>query len=80
MVSHQLEPNISIELFWYIVFETKCKLTDQEADPPQAIVEGHLYVYALIERKNHPLLQVQPVVGAHGDSQQAQATYSEHAA
>lgn len=43
-------------------------------------MEGHAYLCALVEGKDHALLQVEPVVSAYGDPQQAQAANSEHAA
>ena len=49
-------------------------LTAQEADSPQATVQRRLDVNALVQRRNDALLQVQPVVGADGHSQQPQAT------
>ena len=54
--------------------------TSQEANPPQARVEGHAYLGALVEGKDDALLQIEPVVGAYGDPQQAQGANSEHAA
>lgn len=43
-------------------------------------MEGHAYLSALVEGKDDTLLQVEPVVGAYGDPQQAQGANSEHAA
>ncbi len=43
-------------------------------------MEGHAYLRALVEGKDNTLLQVEPVIGAHGDPQQAQGANSEHAA
>lgn len=43
-------------------------------------MEGHAYLSALVEGKYDTLFQVEPVVGAYGDPQQAQAANSEHAA
>lgn len=62
------------------MFQAWGKLTSQEANPPQARVEGHAYFCALVERENDALLQVEPVVCAYSDPQQAQGANSEHAA
>lgn len=43
-------------------------------------MKGHAYLRALIEWKDDAFLQVEPVVGAYSDPQQAQAADSEHAA
>lgn len=43
-------------------------------------MEGHAYLSALVEGKDDALLQVEPVVGAYSDPQQAQGTNSENAA
>ena len=55
-------------------------LTCQEADPPQARVQRHPGLSALVLGQDHALLQVQPVVRADGDAQQAQAAHGEDAA
>lgn len=55
-------------------------LPSQETNPPEARVEGHAYLCTLVEGKDDAFLQVEPVVGAYGDPQQAQAANSEHAA
>lgn len=49
-------------------------LTCEEADTPQAGVQGHLDLRALVLGQDHTLLQVQPVVGADRDAQEPQAT------
>ena len=61
------------------MFQTS-PLTSQEANPPEAGVEGHAYLGALVEGKDDAFLQVEPVVGAYGDPQQAQGANSENAA
>lgn len=43
-------------------------------------MQGHLDLGALVLGYNHTLLQVQPVVGADCDTQEAQATDSKDAA
>lgn len=43
-------------------------------------MERHAHLGALVERKDDALFQVEPVVGAHGDPQQAEAADGEHAA
>ncbi len=55
-------------------------LTGQEADPPEAGVQRGLDVGALVHGHNDALLQVQPVVGADGHSQQPQAADCKDAA
>lgn len=67
---------ISVWCHLYVLY----RLTRHEANPPEARVEGHAYLCALVEWKNDALLQVEPVVGAYGNPQQAQAANSEHAA
>lgn len=54
--------------------------TCEEADAPQARVQGHLDLCALVLGQDHALLQVQPVVGADGDAQEAQAAHGKDAA
>lgn len=60
--------------------ETRRLLTGQETHPPEAWVEGHAHVCGLVEGKDDALLQVEPVICAHGDPQQAQGANSKHAA
>lgn len=55
-------------------------LTSQETHPPEAWVEWHADVCGLVERKDDALLQVEPVICAHGDPQQAQGANRKHAA
>lgn len=55
-------------------------LTCEEADTPQAGVQGHLDLCALVLGQDHALLQVQPVVGADCDAQEAQAADGKDAA
>lgn len=43
-------------------------------------MEGHADVCGLVERQDDALLQVEPVICAHGYPQQAQGAYSKHAA
>lgn len=66
--------------FLLLLVLTSYELTSKEANPPEARVKGHAHLHALVERKDDPLLQVEPVVGAHGDPQKAEATNGEHAA
>lgn len=53
------------------VCQISYQLTSQEANPPEARVKGHAYLRALVEGKDDTLLQVEPVVGAYSDPQQA---------
>ena len=62
------------------MFASSPGLTCQEADPPEAWVQGHAYVGALVERQDDAFLQVEPVVGADGHPQQAQAAHCQHTA
>lgn len=55
-------------------------LTCQETDPPQAAVQRHVHLGGLVDGQDDALLQVEPVVGADGDPQQAQGAHSKHAA
>lgn len=55
-------------------------LTCEEADTPQAGVQGHLDLCALVLGQDHALLQVQPVVSADRDAQEAQAADGKDAA
>lgn len=43
-------------------------------------MEGHAYLRGLVDGEDDALLQVQPIVGAYGDPQQAQGADSKHAA
>lgn len=54
--------------------------TGQEAHPPEARVQRRLDGDALVERCDGALLQVEPVVGADGQTQQPQAADGEEAA
>lgn len=53
--------------------------TSQEAHPPEARVQRRLDMDALVERRDGALLQVEPVVGADGQSQQPQTADGEDA-
>lgn len=53
--------------------------TSQEAHPPEARVQQRLDMDALVERCDGALLQVEPVVGADGQSQQPQTADGEDA-
>lgn len=55
-------------------------LTCQETDPPQATVQRHVHLGGLVDGQDDALLQVEPVVRADGDPQQAQGAHSKHAA
>ena len=43
-------------------------------------MEGHAYLCGLVEGKDYALLQVEPIVGAYCNPQQAQGANSKHAA
>lgn len=55
-------------------------LTCEEADAPEAGVQGHLDLCALVLGQDHAFLQVQPVVGADRNAQETQATHSKDTA
>lgn len=55
-------------------------LTCDETDPPEAGVNGHAHVSALVKRQYNALLQVKPVVSTDSDTQQTQTAYCKHAA
>lgn len=55
-------------------------LTSKEADPPEARVQGHFDLRALVLRKDDAFLQVQPIVRADCDAQQAQTADSKDTA
>lgn len=43
-------------------------------------MQRHAYLSALVQGEDDALLQVEPVVGAYSDAQQAETANSEHAA
>lgn len=55
-------------------------LTSKEADPPEARVQGHFDLRALVLWKDDAFLQVQPVVCTDCDAQQAQTADSKDTA
>lgn len=65
---------------WGRAVPTCGALTCEEADTPQARVQGHLDLRALVLGQDHPLLQVEPVVGADCDAQEPQAADGKDAA
>lgn len=54
--------------------------TCQKADPPEPRVQGQLDLGRLVLGLHDALLQVEPVVGADGDAQEAEAADGEHGA
>lgn len=61
---------------WFWLGDHTC----QKADPPEPRVQRQLDLGRLVLGLDDALLQVEPVVGADGDAQEAEAADGEHAA